>query len=322
MARHSVAIATMASSWQGSECSTCLLKILVGVKHIPDSQLGSGAYGVVYKVEYNGRTYAAKKIHQQLLDGANGEPAESGVRTLNNFLRECKHCSSLRHKSIVRFVGICYQVRSEAPVLVMEMMDESLRNYFERKSSIEVDFATKVSVLLDIAQGLNYLHSQHPPVVHRDLSPNNILLKGSTKPGAVIIAKIGDLGVAKLIKEDNKRTLTKVPGTVAFMPPEAIAERPIYGPPLDVFSFGGNVLFVATHEWPTPSDVKKFDPTTGKVTAFTEVERRQSYLDKITEEMEMLKPLIKSCLHEDPSKRPSMKDIISTHLKPLKAVGT
>jgi len=67
--------------------------------------------------------------------------------------------------------------------------------------------------------------------------------------------------------------------------------------------------------------MKKMDLTTGRLTAFTEVERRQSYLDKMTDEMEMLKPLVVSCLDDDPSKRLSMIDIITTYLDPLKVVS-
>ena len=312
------AVAIMASCWQGSECTS--LVILKGVKHMQNSLLGCGAYGVVYKAQYNGKIYAAKKIHPLLLVEAGGLPeSEKGI--LNNFRRECAHCSILHHKNIVKFLGICYDhINSQVPVLVMEMMDENLTKYIERKSSMEVTFSTKISILLDIARGLSYLHSRQPPVVHRDLSPNNILLQGSTKPGAVLVAKLGDLGVSKLIKADDKNTLTKAPGTAAFMPPEATAERPIYGVPLDVFSFGGNVLYVSTHEWPTPADIKKMDPTTRKLVAFTEVERRQSYLDKMTGELEVLKPLVESCLDDDPSKRPAIENIIATHLNPLKMV--
>ena len=280
-------------------------------------ELGRGAYGVVYKVKYKGKIYAAKKIHSVLVEAA--VPWGENV-VLEAFRNELEHCGYLRHKNIVEFVGICYPtIHSKVPVLVMDLMDESLTDFISRKSSMEVTFSSKISILLDITQGLSYLHSQQPPVVHRDLSPNNILLKGTMKPGAVLDAKIGDLGVAKLIKVDNKETLTKAPGTVAFMPPEATAKKPVYGVSLDVFSFGGIILFVATHEWPEPTNITTMDSITGKPMAFTEVERRQKHLDKMTAEMETLKPLVVSCLDNYPSKRPAMEDI-AAHLDPLKMV--
>ena len=84
--------------------------------------------------------------------------------------------SSLHHPNVVEFWGICYQAKN--PVMIMEMMDESLTKYIETKTPKPgVTFSTKICILIDTAKGLSYLHSQQPPVVHRDLSPNNILLK-------------------------------------------------------------------------------------------------------------------------------------------------
>ena len=124
-------------------------------------------------------------------------------------------------------------------------------------------------------------------------------------------AKIGDLGVAKVIRPD-KKSLTKTPGTADFMPPEAISDTVLseYGTSLDVFSFGAVMLHVATQEWPTPLAIKMYDKQKRKPTVLTEVERRQPYLDKITGATSDLKPLIMSCLDDDPSVRPSIVDLL------------
>ena len=266
-------------------------------------EIGRGAYGRVFTVKYCGLICAAKEIHSLLVEGV-GQQQEQSVK--EGFLRECQHCSVLNHPNIVRFMGIYYpKVDSTIPVMIMELMDESLRDYM--KNLPKNAWMKKGSILIDVAEGLSYLHAQKPAVVHRDLSPNNILLKAGK--GEVPVAKIGDLGVAKIIKADSRATQsvrTKVPGTVDFMPPESFDDEPIYGVPLDVFSYGGIMLFVATHQWPTPTAQVKRNPKTNELVARTEVERRQKYLDEMTGDAEWLKPLVESCLSNDPSERPTM----------------
>ena len=114
----------------------------------------------------------------------------------------------------------------------MELIEESLKSYveFAEQNNTIIPYLSKFSILQDVAQGLRYLHHQNPAVVHRDLSPNNILLT------AQLVAKISDLRVAKAVKLDSKQTMTKVPSTSDFMPPEALEESS------DIFSYGSVAL--------------------------------------------------------------------------------
>ena len=159
-----------------------------------------------------------------------------------------------------------------------------------------------------MSNGLNFLHTRKPTVMHRDLSSNNIMLTNK------LVAKIGDLGVAKVVRADSTKTrskLTTAPGTLHFMPPEALDEvDPVYGTPIDVFSFAGIALHLFSEEWPTPSAAKIRDPATSELVALSEAGRRQKYLDKMTGEAAAeLKQLIKNCLDDDPIKRPSMGEV-------------
>ena len=128
-----------------------------------------------------------------------------------------------------------------------------------------------------------------------------------------------DLGVAKVMQMDSKMTMTKIPGTPDFMPPEALSKRPVYGPPLDIFSYGGVALNVITQEWPEPSDAIQFNPNTGRREVVSEVMRRQSYLDKITGLAADLKPLLMSCLDDEARYRPPVTQV-STEIKRVKDV--
>ena len=274
------------------------------VTKLDRKELGRGSYGRVYAVNYHGTICAAKEIHSILIE----EVGEVEMRrTVESFMRECYQCSALRHPNVIQFLGVYYpsvagasgvQGRTRLPVMVMEMMVDSLTSLVDKHEKIPVPL--KFSIVHDVSLGLCYLHNHDPPIVHRDLSPNNILLT------AHHVAKISDLGVAKVIKADSKRTMTKAPGTVDFMPPESLSRSPVYGPPMDVFSFAGIVLHTFNQQWPSPSDQVDFDPKTRKMVALSEAERRQQYLVKLRGEIEVLRPLVEKCLDNDPAARPTI----------------
>ena len=263
--------------------------VLEGVTPLHREELGRGAYGRVYAVNYHGTICAAKEIHSILVEGVGQLQMQ---RTIKSFMRECHQCSNLRHPNVIQFLGVCYpsaeaggvQEKMRLPVMVMEMMVDSLTSLVDKYENIPLDI--KFSIVHDVSLGLCYLHNHDPPIVHRDLSPNNILLTRHH------VAKISDLGVAKVIKTDSKKTaLTKAPGTIDFMSPEAQYESPAYGPPMDVFSFAGIVLHTFNQEWPHPSNPVQFDPKTRRMVALSEVERRQQYLDKMNGKAIVLRPL-------------------------------
>ena len=195
------------------------------------------------------------------------------------------------------------------PVMVMEQMQQSLRDLVEKYNNIPLN--VKLSILDEICLGLRYLHSRNPPIVHRDLTPNNILLSYRLE------AKITDLGVAKVVMSENQKTMTKLPGTPDFMPPEALSIKPVYGPSLDVFSYGGVILSVTTQLWPQPTDLTEFNPDTGKREVVSEVKRRQQYLEKMTGGAADLKSLVMSCLNDEPKNRPPVVQV-STEIKSVK----
>ena len=278
---------------------------------IPNGKdIGVGAYGRVFEVEYCGTIFAAKEIHSILVQGVRREEFEA---TKKAFLTECIRSASLSHPNVVLFLGV-YNPGGNLllPILVMERMQESLTSVVEKYPNIPM--YVKLSMLLDVSGGLWYLHTHHPPIVHRDLSPNNVLL---TKQFQHFVAKISDLGVAKVIRADSKKTKTRAPGTVDFMPPEALLKIPEYGPPLDIFSYGGVILHVMNQEWPEPLHYVMTDPKTGKIIGLSEVERRQQHLEKMTGTPADLRQLIKQCLDNQPSRRPPISDV-SERMKRMK----
>ena len=282
------------------------------IEFLRDQDLGRGAYGRVFKARYRGSLCAAKEIHSILIEAA--YTTAERRRLQDSFIRECSHCSNLNHPNIVHFIGMYHPSQQLFPVMIMELMDESLTTYAEKPN---ISFKRRVSILYDVAEGLTYLHSCNPPVIHRDLSPNNVLLKHLP---LLPVAKIADLGVARIVNVDDKSSRsyqTKIPGTVDFMPLEAFGDKPKYGTSLDVFSYGGIMLYTVNGKWPRPTALANYDPVTRQVRGFSEVERRQEHLDKIKGEAEVLRPLVVACLDNDPVKRPSILEL-SEKIKPLK----
>jgi len=278
--------------------------VLKGVTSLCNEELGRGAFGRVFEVKYCGMVFAAKEIHSILIDGVGQVQMQ---RTVQSFLRECQQCSKLRHPNIIQFLGVFYPTlagmppHGRLPIMVMEMMANSLTSLVDKYENIPLQL--KFSIVHDVSLGLYYLHNHDPPIVHRDLSPNNILLT------AHFVAKISDLGVAKAIEAGSRKKMTTAPGTVDFMPPEGLSPDPHYGPPLDVFSFAAIVLHTFNQQWPSPTERTKLDPITNKVIGFTEVERRQQYLDKLRAEVKEITPLVEECLEYDPSKRPTIATV-------------
>ena len=268
--------------------------------------IGVGAYGRVFEAEFCGIVYAAKQIHPILVQGVGRDEFEAIKKA---FFTECLQSSSLGHQNIVTFLGVYNPGGHPLPLLVMERMQESLTSVVEKYPNIPM--YVKLSMLLDVSRGLWYLHTHHPPIVHQDLSPNNVLLTSQ------FVAKISDLGVAKVIQADSKKTKTCAPGTIDFMLPEALLETPEYGPPLDVFSFGGVILHVVNQEWPKPLHYVMTDPKTKKRVALSEAQRRQEHINKMSGAPAGLQSLVKQCLNDDSAVRPPTSDV-SERMKRMK----
>ena len=266
------------------------------------AELGRGSFAVVVEVDYKGMRCAGKKIHNIL-----SQPGE-GDRLVGRFEEECRLLSALRHPHVVQFLGIYFDPETDLPVLVMEFLSVTLAQCLDRYKFLpeEVNYA----ILRDVALGLRYLHEQRPPVIHRDLSANNVLLTGD------MTAKISDLGVAKILKLSPAQMsrMTRAPGTNSYMPPEALRPDPRYDVAVDVFSFGVMMVHVLSSQWPLPSEATQVDPhNPTRVIGLSEAERRAEYLDIIGRGHPLMQ-LIKRCLSNSPNPRPTASDLVE-HMK-------
>lgn len=269
-------------------------------------RLGFGAFGVVEEVTLGGTLYAGKQLHSTLLDSRN----EGIHRIIERFISECKLMSKLRHPNIVQFIGLCLFDESIHPVLIMEKVDINFENLLDMHETLP--FPLTLHLLQDILRGLICLHSQKPPIIHRDLTARNILVNRAS-----MNAKIADLGNALMVDPQKlSTTLSQTPGTLPYMPPEAFHFKPKYNSSLDMFSFGHLTLYAVIHENPgnlLPSTYQ--NPITEELIAVSEVARRETYVKKLVEILSndhIITKLIFKCLSNMPEKRYCMHAIITT----------
>ncbi|XP_064388827.1 probable serine/threonine-protein kinase drkD [Halichondria panicea] len=293
-----------------------LEQFIVATVELTGRVLGAGAYGSVEEVEIPGATVAAKKLHQQLVNLGSPRQVEKWV---TDFVEECKLMSQLRHPHVVQFLGVSYLPGAQLPVLLMEKLQTSLDNLLETSPNIPIDF--KVHLLTGTGRGVVYLHSRTPPIAHRDLSAKNILVDNGLN------AKIADLGVSRIVNIQPGRlaaSMTQMPGTGVYMPPEAAQEEGVtrYNTAIDIFSFGVVSLFTLTQTF--PKDLKPatyHDPVTRRIVGRSEIERREEYIMPMKTALGETHPLVQltlACLEYVSKDRPSAVVV----LRGLEEVGT
>ena len=257
--------------------------------------LGKGSDATVKEVNWVGTSCAAKQLHEILLE----DDSPGGARRfVDNFVKECMTWSKLIHPHIVQFLGVHFLMGSRVPMLILEKMNTTLRRYLESHTKENFVLPDKIYVLRQVAQALSYLHSRSPPLVHHDLSPNNVLLNEVS-----LQAKVTDFGMTRAMDPSKMTRKSSAKGTQAFMPPEALHSPPKYDEKLDVFSYGNVIVTTVIHDWPEPGPPTALER--GKIIGFSELQRHQQYLVLFTQkENELFLPIVGPCLQNDPTMRP------------------
>ena len=264
--------------------------------------LGKGSDATVKEVNWVGTSCAAKQLHEILLEDDSPGGAK---RFVDNFEKECMTWSKLIHPHIVQFLGVHFLSGSRVPMLILEKMDTSLRHFLEKHTKENFVLPDKIYVLRQVAQALSYLHSRSPPLVHHDLSPNNVLLNEVS-----LQAKVTDFGMTRAMDPSKMTRKSSAKGTQAFMPPEALHSPPRYDEKLDVFSYGNVIVTTVIHDWPEPGPPTKYEGD--KLIALTEFQRREQYLNRFNQiENNLFLPIVSSCLDNRPHQRPSSFHLVT-----------
>ena len=268
-----------------------------------DKCLGRGCYGVVCKAKFCELTCAAKILHPLFFES---DDLQSST-ILARFEQECELLKRMDHPNVVQYLCLSHDPRSGLPVLLMELLDESL-THFLKHSEEPLSYHLQVNLWHDIALALTYLHSKD--IIHRDLSGNNVLLIAGSR------AKIADFGLSKLTVVNaylSRGGLTRCPGAPCYMSPETFLETPTYSNKLDVFSSGVVAMQIITRELPEPAErlLKRNEPSSPSGFSYTpipEVKRRKNHIDLIDPNHPML-PVIMKCLADKEEDRPSAQEL-------------
>ncbi len=170
-----------------------------------DEVLGSGAWGRIVKGVFRGTFVAVKRIHPGILNEA----------TVEKIRREIQIMAQIRHPNLVLFMAAALDEHT-GPMIVTELLDTSLRAAYEENRI----GPNKRRIFKDISLALAYLHLQRDPIIHRDVSTNNILL--ILQPNHTWLAKLSDFGSANLAQYAT----TLGEGALLYLAPEAYPHPP------------------------------------------------------------------------------------------------
>ncbi|RLN62099.1 hypothetical protein BBP00_00004970, partial [Phytophthora kernoviae] len=203
--------------------------------------LSRGGFGLVFVGEYKNRQVAVKKIRPERSQDPNDVKA---------FLKEIILMAELHHPRIVEFIGVAWDNLKHLSA-VSEFMEGGDLRYvlrsFKRQGRPLSWKNHKMTISLHIAEALEYLHTNKPKVIHRDLKSKNVLLNMHLE------AKLTDFGVSRTQYTMQTHTMTAGIGTSFWIAPEVLLGRD-YNEQADIYSFGVVLSEIDTDDYPYWND--------------------------------------------------------------------
>jgi serine/threonine protein kinase len=262
-------------------------------------ELGRGAFGIVY-------IGAILNIDQQINVAVKRLDRLMLAEREREFQTEMKVIGRIHHKNLVRLLGYCDEGSNR--LLVYEYMSNgSLADVLF--TPIKPSWDERIEIACHIARGILYLHEEcEPQIVHCDIKPQNILMDENRLP------KISDFGLSKLLKVDqSSKAFTDIRGTRGYVAPEWFQNLPVTVK-VDVYSFGIVLLEIiccrksVDHNLPEEEAILEqwacqcFEAgELGKLVNNEEVDNTQ---------LERMAKVGLWCIMDEPSRRPSMKNIL------------
>ncbi|XP_057977946.1 serine/threonine-protein kinase EDR1 isoform X2 [Malania oleifera] len=251
-------------------------------------RIGLGSYGEVYQADWNGTEVAVKKFLDQDFSGA----------ALAEFRREVRIMRRLRHPNVVLFMGAV--TRPPNLSIITEFLPRGSLYRILHRPHCQIDEKRRIKMALDVAKGMNCLHSSIPTIVHRDLKSPNLLVDKNWN------VKVCDFGLSRL-KHHTFLSSKSTAGTPEWMAPEVLRNEPS-NEKCDVYSFGIILWELATLRLPWSG----MNPM--QVVGAVGFQNRR--LDIPKEVDPLVARIIWECWQLDPNLRPSFAQL-AVALKPL-----
>ncbi|CAH1787041.1 unnamed protein product [Owenia fusiformis] len=187
--------------------------------------IGSGSFGCVHKGKFRGKICAVKRYRASTFG------AKSDV---DMFCREVSILSQLHSSYVIKFVAAVLDDPSQFAIITEFVSGGSLFSILHEQKRL-IDLHSKLTISLDVAKGMDYLHTLPQPIIHRDLNSHNILL---TENGHAVVADFGESRFLSsregMVQDDN---MTKQPGNLRWMAPEIFTQCTKYSIKADMFSY-------------------------------------------------------------------------------------
>lgn len=246
-------------------------------------RIGLGSYGEVYRADWNGTEVAVKKFLDQDLSGD----------ALEQFRCEVRIMLRLRHPNVVLFMGAV--TRPPNLSILTEFLPRGSLYRLLHRPNLQLDEKRRLRMALDVVKGMNYLHTSHPTIVHRDLKSPNLLVDKNW------VVKVCDFGLSRL-KHHTFLSSKSTAGTPEWMAPEVLRNEPS-NEKSDVYSFGVILWELATLHMPWSG----MNPM--QVVGAVGFQNRRL---EIPEDVDpVVAQIISDCWEGDPSMRPSFSQLMS-----------